>query len=239
MVDELAKNVDKLARSERESAWREMAQQVAHEIKNPLTPMKLSIQHIHRAWASDDERFAVMFPKFSQRLVDQIDQLSDIATAFSQFASIPFVQVEAFKLKEALAEAVDLFSYDPVVIRIEYNDCDDLYVMADRKQIHRLFVNLLKNALQAVPPEREPFIEVEMSHIETSVSVRVTDNGTGIDDDVVDKIFQPNFTTKTSGMGLGLAIVKNIAETAGGKVSFETVRNQGTTFWVELPIYST
>ncbi len=237
MVDELAKNVEKLARSERESAWREMAQQVAHEIKNPLTPMKLSIQHIHRAWASDDERFPVMFPKFSQRLVDQIDQLSDIATAFSHFASIPFVQVEPFRLKEVVSEAVDLFTYDPVVINTLYNDCDELLVMADRKQMHRLFVNLLKNALQAVPPERNPIIEVELSHIETSLLVRVTDNGTGIDDSVVDKIFQPNFTTKTSGMGLGLAIVKNIAETAGGKVSFETTHDQGTTFWVELPVW--
>ena len=237
MVDELAKNVELMARSERESAWREMAQQVAHEIKNPLTPMKLSVQHVHKTWMTGDGRFNEMFPKVANRLIEQIDNLSDIATAFSHFASIPFVNAEAFKLKDVLAETVELFDVDGINVACEYNGCEGLMINADRKQIHRLFINILKNALQAIPEERKPHIEIEMKSNANTVTVRVSDNGTGISDEIMDKIFQPNFTTKTSGMGLGLAIVRNITETANGTIKVDTEKDKGTTFWISFPLW--
>ena len=211
MVAELSKSAELLAKSERESAWREMAKQIAHEIKNPLTPMKLSVQHLQKAWKDKAPNWDEHLGRVSKTLIKQIDTLSAIATGFSNFAQIP----------KANNEVVDIV----------------VNVFADKEQLLQVFNNLIKNAIQAIPDNVEGLIKIELFTSENIVKVKVADNGKGISDELKDKLFTPNFTTKTSGMGLGLTIAKNIVENANGTIWFETEIGKGTTFFVELPIY--
>ena len=235
MLGELERSAQLLARSERESAWREMAKQVAHEIKNPLTPMRLSIQHLQRAWAADDPRADELARRMARTLLEQIESLSRIATEFSDFAKMPQAQRERIRLDEVLTAALDLYR-DDEHFPLEYHEPrEPVWVMADRHQMIRVFNNLVKNAIQAIPDDREPRVRVEVGSFDGAVEVRVIDNGTGIPEDRRDQVFVPNFTTKSSGMGLGLAMCKNIVESAGGRIWFETVVDEGTTFHVELP----
>ena len=183
MLEELASSADKLAQSERESAWREMAKQVAHEIKNPLTPMKLSVQHLQRNLQHKDDK------------------------------DREFVNLE---------------------IKLSGNN-EAHYVHADKDHLNRIFSNVLKNALQAIPDERKGKITIDIKNTINDIRIEISDNGIGIPDDKKDKIFIPNFTTKSSGTGLGLAMVKNLVEQSGGKVWFTTEVNSGTTFYIDLP----
>jgi nitrogen fixation/metabolism regulation signal transduction histidine kinase len=243
MVEELAISAELLAKSERESAWREMAKQVAHEIKNPLTPMKLSIQHLERAWKNNPDQMKEMIERTTKTLIEQIDTLSNIATEFSNFALMPKVNNEVFDLKQIVENTYDLYKETEgikIMFSIYLKDGEDkanenLFVYADKEQLLRAFSNLVKNAIQAIPEDTKGLINITISDDENKYIVSISDNGIGIIEDKFDKIFVPNFTTKTASMGLGLAMVKNSIESTGGKVWFESKQDIGTTFYVSIP----
>ena len=237
MVSELEKSIEMLAKSERESAWREMAKQIAHEINNPLTPMKLSVQHLQRAWVDKNEKFGTYLDRISKTLIDEIDNLSAIATEFSNFAKMPKATNEPLDLVTKLNNVINLFSNDNVVFQVNMNSIESAPIFADKEQISRVFINLFKNAIQSVEKNTTPQIDIHLITNETWNEVRIKDNGKGIPIEMRDTLFRPNFTTKTSGMGLGLAIVKNIVESAGGTITYETEENKGTCFIVKLPVY--
>ena len=231
MIDELAISANMLARSERESAWREMARQVAHEIKNPLTPMKLSVQHLYRTFREEHRDDQGQVKRITNTLLQQIDTLSNIATAFSNFAQMPQPVPERIELNELLNQISSLYA-EGVEITVEG---EKSYVLADKDRMNGVFTNLVKNAVQSIPPERPGRITVRLSRKPLEVIVEITDNGIGIPEDQRDKIFIPNFTTKTSGMGLGLAIVRKIVEEATGKIWFTSIYGEGSSFFVSLP----
>ncbi|MEM9025108.1 MAG: ATP-binding protein, partial [Bacteroidota bacterium] len=238
-VTELEQSAELLARSERESAWREMAKQVAHEIKNPLTPMKLSVQHLLRSYKDNPENWGDRLSRFSTTIIEQIDTLSVIASEFSNFAKMPKAVNERLNLREVLSNSVDLFRDQPglVVHDQSIREGGAVPVYADKDQLTRVFNNLLKNAKQAIPEGRKGKLEVYLRQRNDLATVEIKDNGTGIPPERIDRIFQPNFTTKTSGMGLGLSMVKNMVEEAGGRVWFQTEIDQGTSFFVTLPLH--
>ena len=237
-VDELAVSADLLARSERESAWREMAKQVAHEIKNPLTPMKLNIQHLQR-FRGEGREYREYVDRIARNLIDQIDTLSEIATEFSNFAQIPRAMKQVFNLNTQISKVIELYeNHDRVDISFDRGDDDTILVNADREQLSRALINLIKNGIQAIPEERQGSIIISVRKKEHLVVIAVADNGTGIPLELQEKMFSPSFTTKSSGMGLGLAIVKSIAENFNGRVWYDTVINQGTTFYLEIPIFN-
>jgi signal transduction histidine kinase len=240
MIAELANSADLLAKSERESAWREMAKQVAHEIKNPLTPMKLSVQHLQRTWKDHAPDMDQKMERVTKTIIDQIDALSNIATEFSNFAKMPKANFEKVNLQHILLNSISLFN-DLETIRLEFKSEveEDTWIWADKEQLLRVFNNLLKNAIQAIPEEKEGLIQVVLKTEKNNYLVMISDNGVGIHEDILHKIFVPNFTTKNGGMGLGLAMVKNIVENTGGFIWFETEAKKGTTFFVSLPCYKT
>jgi len=235
MILQLEKSADLLARSERESAWREMAKQVAHEIKNPLTPMKLSIQHLQKAYLEDDVDIKEKAEKVTATLIEQIENLSHIATGFSSFAKMPKPKSEKINLNDILNSEVQLFSDEQKIdfqIDLPKNPA---YVIADKNQMLSVFNNFIKNAIQAIPNDRKGKVEVVLKENKKTFVITITDNGIGIPEDKREKVFVPNFTTKSSGMGLGLALTKSIIEFANGRIWFESTLNEGSTFFVELP----
>jgi signal transduction histidine kinase len=234
-LNELVRSAELLAKSERESAWREMAKQVAHEIKNPLTPMKLSIQMLQRSMADGAVDLNERIERTSKTLIEQIDTLSNIATEFSSFAQMPKSVVEDVDLVEVLQSLTELYRNSEVGVYLQLNDVESANIKADKEQVLRVFTNLVKNGIQAVPEDRQGEIRIDLIGSETEWRVAIIDNGSGIPEELHDKIFVPNFTTKTSGMGLGLAMVKNIIETSNGKIWFETEEGSGTTFYVSFP----
>jgi nitrogen fixation/metabolism regulation signal transduction histidine kinase len=236
MVNKLEASAQVLAQSEREGAWREMARQVAHEIKNPLTPMKLSIQYLQKAINTDASNVKELSQQVASTLVEQIDQLSKIAGDFSQFANIGNVQLEKFDVSEVIESLIGLYKTDHSVI-IEWKKSEgNYYITADKIQINRLFTNLIKNSIEASDGLNEKLIIIHQSQQNKFILIEVTDKGTGITEDTQHKIFTPNFTTKSSGTGLGLAICKGIVEKANGHISFKTTAGKGSTFIIELPL---
>jgi two-component system nitrogen regulation sensor histidine kinase NtrY len=237
MVDELEISAELLGRSERESAWREMAKQVAHEIKNPLTPMKLNVQLLQKAMQENSPQLGELTQKVSLMLMEQIDALTSIASSFSSFARMPQGRKEKVNVSEIISSVINLYSSS--AIQIIFHDAGGKHVvLADKEELWRLFGNIVKNAIQSIPEDREGKIEIKIFERKNYCIVSVSDNGTGIHTELKSKIFTPNFTTKSGGMGLGLAIVKNIAESMGGKAWFETEEEKGTTFFVEMPLIS-
>jgi nitrogen fixation/metabolism regulation signal transduction histidine kinase len=238
MVNELQESAEKLARSERESAWREMARQIAHEIKNPLTPMKLSVQHLRRAWKNGAPDLDQHIDRMTNTLVDQIDTLTNIANEFSKFAQIPGAHFEEIDLMQKIQRITHLFE-DTCKINLIRNsrDTQEILIFADPEQVIQVFNNLIRNAVQAVAEGTEPVVDITVETAEEKVTVKVTDNGMGIAEELQSRLFEPNFTTKTSGMGLGLAIAKKIMEGANGKIWFETRKNSGTSFYLEWPLF--
>jgi len=213
-----------------------MARQVAHEIKNPLTPMKLSLQYLQRAIDSNTGNVYELTKSVARTLVEQIDHLSQIAGEFSQFANIGNPRNEIFDLNESLKSLTQLHSIEDN-LELTWKPVNGaIMVDADRTHINRLFTNLIQNALQAIPNGKRAHIIMEEKLSENSVLVTVQDNGSGIPEEVRSKIFTPNFTTKSSGTGLGLAMCKGIVEESKGNIWFETNLGTGTTFFVELPV---
>jgi nitrogen fixation/metabolism regulation signal transduction histidine kinase len=235
MVRKLEESAAVFAKSEREGAWREMARQVAHEIKNPLTPMKLSIQYLQKAINNNSDNIKELTAGVANTLVEQIDHLSKIAADFSQFANIGNPRNETFDLHETLRPLTALYETTENIMFKWVPVHEKVMVNADKTQLNRLFTNLLQNALEACHKEKR-IISVSEELNGNSVLVKVTDNGEGIPASTQSKIFIPNFTTKSSGTGLGLAMSKTIVEQAKGKIWFTTEVGEGTTFFVELPI---
>ncbi|MDD4374121.1 MAG: ATP-binding protein [Bacteroidales bacterium] len=239
LILELEKSAELLARSERETAWREMARQVAHEIKNPLTPMRLSVQHLKRSWDDSDPEIEQKIERTTKTLIEQIDTLSAIASAFSDFASMPVNNPEPFDLVDLIKRTALLYSgKSNIEIDILIKDNAVFVINADKKNIGRAFGNLFKNAVQAIGSKPEGKISIEISGTETEVKVIVLDNGKGMTNQEQDKLFTPNFTTKSSGMGLGLSIVKQIVISAGGRISFESSIGRGTSFILVFPLWN-
>lgn len=232
MIDELEQSAAKLARSEREQAWREMAKQVAHEIKNPLTPMRLSVQSFERKFNAKDPDVQKKVREYSKTLIQQIDTMSSIASAFSSFAEMPAQQNETLNVVKIVKLALDIFNENYIHFISEEKE---IIAKLDRTQLIRVVTNLVKNAIQAVPEVASPRILVSVASEGNFVKIAVADNGIGISDEFKDKVFEPKFTTKSSGMGLGLGMVKNIVETYKGSIAFTSQPGKGTVFTVRLP----
>ena len=234
MVDKLEESALKLAQSEREQAWREMAKQVAHEIKNPLTPMRLTVQSFERKFDANDPQVKQKLKDYSETLIQQIDTMSSVASAFSNFASMPAQQNETLNVVSVIELSLEIFNEDFIVF--EANEKEIITIM-DRTQLIRIITNLVKNAIQSIPElQSDKRIVIKVNKLNNEVLIQVSDNGTGIEAQNIPRIFEPKFTTKSSGMGLGLGIIKNIIENYKGTITFETEIGKGTVFIVTLPL---
>lgn len=236
MLAKLDASAEALAKTEREGAWREMARQIAHEIKNPLTPMKLSMQYLQKTMDKENPHVQQLVNNVAKTMVEQIDHLSHIAGEFNQFANIERSNKEPINLNSILKSVIYLFEADERV-EIKYELLNhEVRIEADKSHANRIFTNLIKNAIQAVPEDRKAVVHITETLHQQEVIVAIRDNGTGIKEELQANIFMPNFTTKTSGTGLGLAMCKRMVEHAGGRIWFETTTNVGTTFYVALPL---
>lgn len=234
MVDELEESAVKLAQSEREQAWREMAKQVAHEVKNPLTPMRLTVQSFQRKFDENDPNIKQKIDDYTNTLLQQIDIMSSVANAFSNFASMPAQQNELINVVEVVRLGLEIFNEN--YIHFESTK-KEIFMLMDRTQLIRIITNLVKNATQAISNENSnPIVLISVSEENSTVKIEVKDNGIGISDENKKYVFEPKFTTKNSGMGLGLGIIKKIIENYNGTITFESEENSGTTFTVILPI---
>lgn len=235
MLEQLEQSAEKLARSEREGAWRDIARQIAHEIKNPLTPMKLSVQHLERAWKDQSPRLPETFDRVTKTLITQIDTLSDLATEFSSFAKMPAPNYEQVMVDELIHQVVHLQeqTFDG---KISVICAKGTTIWFDQGYLNRTLTNLIKNACQAIPEDREGNIRVKVYTEPGWLCIAVEDNGSGIPEEQQEKVFLPYFSTKVIGMGLGLPIVRSMIESGGGTIGFTTIPGVGTTFTVKLPL---
>lgn len=237
MVDKLEQSAVLLAQSEREEAWREMAKQVAHEIKNPLTPMRLTVQSFQRKFDPNDPNIKQKMDDYSKTLIQQIDTMSSVASAFSNFASLPAQQNETLNIVYVVQLALEIFNEEYIQFLAPE---EEIVTKIDRTQLIRIITNLVKNAIQAIPEEEQnPLVFVNVFREGANAKIVVKDNGKGISIENKNRIFEPKFTTKTSGMGLGLGIIKNIVESYHGSITFESELGVGTEFTVTLPIINT
>ncbi len=234
MILQLDESARKLAETERQGAWREIARQIAHEIKNPLTPMKLSIQHLQRAYANQDENIGEKIKRTSNLLIAQIDILSELANEFSSFAKMPAPSYENINVHLTLSQLVDLYSQGNEH-HITLHCPTHLYLSFDTGYFNRAISNLIKNALQAMPDGEIGEVQVEAIESGNDIKIFVKDNASGMTEEQASKIFVPYFSTKVSGMGLGLPIVKNMIESGGGSITFTTKLGVGTEFCITLP----
>lgn len=232
MIDQIEDSAVKLAQSERNHAWREMAKQVAHEIKNPLTPMRLTVQSFDHNFDQNDPEIGSKMHEFCESLIQQIDIMSEIASAFSNFAQMPSENNEKLNVVEEVKKSLDIFhesyiSYEP--------EKDEIITKVDKIQLTRIVTNLVTNAIHALHKCEDPYITVRVYEKKNNVFIEVEDNGKGIEKEDTSKIFEPKFTTKSSGMGLGLPMVKNIVEAYKGGITFVSKVNEKTVFTVSLP----
>jgi nitrogen fixation/metabolism regulation signal transduction histidine kinase len=205
---------------------------VAHEIKNPLTPMRLTVQSFERRFDPLDAKAKDTLKEFSQTLIQQIDVMTSIASAFSDFAKMPTQKKEQIEIISVVKFALDIFTEEYIIYHPQEKE---LYANLDKTQLIRVITNLVKNAIQATENEENPLINVEIISKGSKIKIVVSDNGKGISEEVKDLIFEPKFTTKTSGMGLGLPMIKNIIEAYDGTISFSSNKDTGTVFTVILP----
>lgn len=233
MIDELEKSAAQLAASERETAWREMAKQVAHEIKNPLTPMRLTVQNFQRRFDRNDPEIDQKIEEYTNTLLQQIDTLSSISSAFSTYAKMPAQQDESLNVVKISKLALDIFTEDYIYF---FSEEEEVRARFDRTQLIRVITNLVKNSIQSIEQKnpQDPRIDVIVKTEGPLVSIAVIDNGIGVPKENRDCIFEPQFTTKSSGMGLGLGMVKNIVETYGGSITLDS-SGEHTTFTVLFP----
>ena len=233
MVEMLDKNVKELSQSNKEEAWRQMAKQVAHEIKNPLTPMKLSVQSFERNFKEEEDNNDSKVKEFTQTIIQQIDTMSSIASAFSNFAEMPIQKGEKTNIVLAIKLALEIFKEENILFK---SDSEKIIVEIDKPQIVRIITNLIKNSIHACQNVKVPELRVSIIKKIDIVEIKVKDNGHGIPKELISNIFEPNFTTKSGGMGLGLGMVKNLVMSYNGKIDFDTKLNKGTTFTITFPI---
>ncbi len=231
MISDLDESRKNLARIEREQAWKEMAKQVAHEIKNPLTPMKLSLQHLQFLYKENRKEFAKIFGKVSTTLIEQIEALTKITNEFSHFARMPERKIVKCNLEKILKEVIDLFS-SQIKINYEFVKNELYLVNADKEELKRVFINLIKNSIQANSSE----IKIKLFKDANYCFINIEDNGTGIPEEMLDKIFDPNFSTKTEGTGLGLPIVKRILNDLNGNIEIKSEVGKGTVVMISIPL---
>ena len=237
MVDEIEISAHRLANSEREFAWREMAKQVAHEIKNPLTPMKLNVQQLFKSWNDKIPGFDKEISRFTKNQIEYIDNLSSIASAFSSFAKMPGTNLMEVNLVEQLKITLELFKdTDNIIFNVNWPVESKVVIFTDKEHLNGIFSNIIKNGIQSIPAGREGVIAVNMEVKGPKVVVSISDNGEGIPTEMQNRMFTPNFTTKSSGMGLGLSIVKKFVEISNGRIWFDSEEGTGTIFYVELPL---
>lgn len=235
LIKELEISANQLMRSERETAWREMARQVAHEIKNPLTPMKLNIQFLQMAWDENNPDIDRKMRETTKSLLEQIEVLSRIATAFSDYAKLPKNNIEAVNLKELITNTINLYDHNPnIKFKLIETDISDYAINSDKNNLGIVFGNIVKNAIQAIGKKENGLIEFKIQDLTTKYRIEIRDNGCGIREEEKKKIFMPNFTTKSSGMGVGLSIVYDILQTLNGEISFNSELGIGTTFVIEI-----
>ena len=233
MIDDLEDSVERLAKTEREQAWQEMAKQVAHEIKNPLTPMRLTVQSFQKnSGIKKGEDQKDKLNDFCDTLIEQIDTMSNVATSFSDFATLPKTQLEKTDIVEATKKVVEIFEQNNISLE---TSSENIFIKLDKEQWIRVMTNLIKNSIQAIPHDREPIIHVNITERLKTVRVTVSDNGLGVSKNNRDKIFEPKFTTKSDGMGLGLGIVRSIINSHRGKISYKSRSKKGTDFKISLP----
>jgi two-component system, NtrC family, nitrogen regulation sensor histidine kinase NtrY len=237
MVDEIEDSTHKLANSEREYAWREMAKQVAHEIKNPLTPMKLNVQQLLKSWKDNVPGFDKTIERFTKNQIEYIDNLSSIASAFSSFAKMPLTNPVEVNILDQVRLSLELFKYsDNITFKVHWPRESKIVIYADKEQLTGVFSNLIKNGIQSIPADKKGIITLNLEVKMDKVVVSVSDNGSGIPEELRKNLFTPNFTTKTSGTGLGLSIVRKYIENANGRIWFESEVNKGSVFYFELPV---
>tara|TARA_A100001015_G_scaffold125250_1_gene138783 strand:+ start:731 stop:2113 length:1383 start_codon:yes stop_codon:yes gene_type:complete len=230
MIDELEKSAALLARTQREQAWQEMAKQVAHEIKNPLTPMRLTVQSFQKRFSDKDPENEKKIAEFSKMLMEQIDTMSDVANAFSDFATLPVPRLVKSDLVEITQRSLEIFNGIDIEFQTSHKN---IKLKLDRTQWIRVITNLIQNGIQAADQGQKPKINVTIEKSPKSVEIKFTDNGIGIPESIQSKVFEPKFTTKSKGMGLGLGIVKNIIDSHKGTIKYETGK-KGTTFIITL-----
>ncbi|MGQ9847882.1 MAG: sensor histidine kinase, partial [Bacteroidales bacterium] len=221
-----------------EATWRDIAKQIAHEIKNPLTPMKLNIQYLLKIKNEQGKVSDEILKNTMHSLLEQIDSLSTIATAFSTFANLPKPHFEQINLNDIITKTAILFQSPDCFIET-FLPPYPCFINGDKEYIKRILTNLITNAIQAIPSERKKKISISLEHKYTLAIISISDNGIGISPEIEDKIFKPSFTTKSSGMGMGLSLVKNMVEAMNGKIFFTTTLNVGTTFYVEFSCINT
>jgi nitrogen fixation/metabolism regulation signal transduction histidine kinase len=237
-IEELESAAEQLTRTERESAWRDMAKQVAHEIKNPLTPMKLSVQHLLRSYDENDPKGSLTkIKKVVDGVIEQIDGLARIANEFSNFARMPEPVKKETDLVSLTKNTLAVFQGNEKYKITFTSDLTEANVYIDKDQIVQVFNNLIKNAIQSFYDKDSGEIKINIVRdtVKNIYEVSVTDNGSGIDEEHLKSVFIPRFTTKTTGSGIGLSLVKQIVENHGGNVSFSSVLNEGSVFSFSLP----
>lgn len=240
MIRELKRSRAELKKAEREGAWRDIARQIAHEIKNPLTPMKLAMQHLYAAYSVGSKDFPQILQKTNKLIIDQIETLNKIATEFSNFAKLPSKNYETLDINEILTDVVGLMNSDGKIHLKEEDDTNSKLnghlhhraVIGDRDEVRRAFINIIKNSIQAVDEndtrKEKGFVNIETHRNNGYYSVKIKDNGIGMDEETRQKLFEPYFSTKSSGMGLGLVITKKILDDMKAKISVKSEEGSGT-----------
>ena len=234
MIDKLEISKEKLAKNERQVAWREMAKQVAHEIKNPLTPMKLSVQHLKRSLEISDRKQLKKIKEFEAKMIQQINLLSEIAGEFSSFAELPKAKMITIDLINIVKKTVSLFqNNENIIINIEFDEKEDFLIVGDAHQLSRVFTNLINNSIQAI--DEKGNIEIIIKNNGPMILIDVIDSGKGIPEELKQHIFEPQFTTKSNGKGLGLAMVHQIILNHSGEISFIAEKEKGACFKISVP----
>ena len=232
MILQIKEQKERLSFIDKEEAWREMAKQVAHEVKNPLTPMKLTIQNFERKFDCNDPNIGEKVKNLSKTLVDQIDLVATVANAFSQFAQLPEKNNEQFELNHELKNIISIFSDEKIYL---HSNMDTIMIDIDKIYLSRIITNLVSNARQAADDSRENIINLDVEKRQKRIIISVEDNGIGISEELHTRIFEPNFTSKSSGMGLGLTMVRKMVEDYKGEISVKSELGKGSTFTISLP----
>ncbi|MBI5020188.1 MAG: HAMP domain-containing protein [Ignavibacteriales bacterium] len=234
MSHDLKNKQDQLIVAQREAAWREMAKQVAHEIKNPLTPMKLSLQHLRAAFQDRAKNLSEIVEKVTSTTLEQIETLSKIATEFSHMAKMPARNMQMIDLHQILNESKNLFGeYKGVIINLNLNASRSI-IRGDHDEVRRAFINILKNSVQALKEKGK--ITISSEDRNENIQIKIIDDGPGLNSEALEHLFELNFSTKSEGMGIGLAIVKKTVTDFGGTIEIQSNQGGGVVVSIIFPL---